>query len=112
MLIRVGYLDIDVRPMTREECALEDAEATYDLDNGVIYVNASVSPAQQAALLIHELIHAFFDAFHIKQKPLTEEYIAEQMQFALSCLIRDNPFLIMKLSAALVDGAPIFTKTD
>lgn len=106
MKIKVGYADYTVHPMEKT-LAGQEYLGLCDPDAQRLYVNPTMQPQAQACTLIHELIHAMFDAFALKHQQIgDEETICRALEVPLSNVIRDNPKLMEVLGKALRENKP------
>ena len=108
MLIKVDHRDISVEPMPAHETKCDGLFLNYERK---IYVSAALCPPEQAAVFLHELIHAIWA---IREFPyrLREEGVCAHLAPALATVIRDNPDLVLRLMQALEEGTPLFTKGE
>lgn len=84
-----------------------DACGYYFLDYPCeIAIDATMAPAEQATILIHEIIHSIY---HERKMPTraAEETVCHHLGIALAEIIRDNPDLLAAIGLALTDGVPI-----
>lgn len=107
MKVKIGAYDYRIVPFTG---ILSDAESAQGLcrpDTQTIYIDNRKPPQYQAAILIHELIHAIFASTNSDSKDLTEEDVCMTLDNPLAAMIRDNPELLKVLTAALAKNRPI-----
>jgi hypothetical protein len=107
MKIKVGYADYEVRGMSPLLSDADSCEGMCKTADQVIFIRTDRTPQAQACTLIHEMMHAAFDAFQLPRKKLDEEAICRALEIPLSNLIRDNPKLIEALQKALAGEKPI-----
>ena len=105
--IKVGYADVHVLPMDRTLSLQCDAVGLYSHTNHTIYIRRDHPPAEQAATLIHELIHACWAVFNMTRRKLDEEGVCQALEGPLATLFRDNPCLPALLHQATANGQPI-----
>ena len=108
MILKFGYRDIQVLPMSDEEADTERCSGWYR-DN-IIKVQESLDPPEQARILIHEILHAVFESFNIRRKRYNEELICKTLDKPLAQVLRDNPHLLKILNDAW-EGKSIFYMT-
>lgn len=99
MKFRVGYRDFDVIGYS-DRYDLNRLAGCCEKEEGRILIRADQSPAMQAVTLVHELIHAMFHVYRIKDAGLVEEDVAEGLEGPLTALLKDNPGLVK----TVVDG--------
>ncbi len=107
LVLKVGHADVAVRGMDSEESDGRDALGMFNGMTMSIVVRNAMAPAKQAEVLIHELLHACFEAYQIKGRGLTEEDVCTRLAPALACVLRDNPALPALLLQGLT-GLAIF----
>jgi hypothetical protein len=107
MKIKVGYTDYTVKGMPPGLADAESAVALCVADTQTIYLRTDLTPQKQGAALLHELVHAMFDAFGIPSRGLTEEDVATRLEIPLANLFRDNPRLPGVIRKALTEDKPI-----
>lgn len=109
MIIRTPTRELRVRAMYPGECYRRpgDADGLYYLTAPCeIAIDATQTPAYQATLLLHEIIHSIY---HEQKMPTraAEETVCVKLSCCLSEIIRDNPDVMAALGLALTDGVPI-----
>jgi hypothetical protein len=105
--IKIVHRDVQVRPMTASESSMSEAQGMYDND-GVIYIDADKPPNQQAAIFLHELLHAIHDCWELPKQMRDEEGICTALDVPLATVFRDNPRLFVDLTRTLLAGQPLF----
>ena len=105
MLIKVDHRNISVEPMPAHETKCDGLFLNYERK---IYVSAALCPPEQAAVFLHELIHAIWA---IREFPyrLREEGVCAHLAPALATVMRDNSGLLHRLEQALCENVPIVT---
>lgn len=111
MKLKVGYRDYEVlalHPDDAEENDMEDLDGFHrSVPRPIICIRADRTAEEQAAILIHELIHAMFRTYRLPSKGLTEEEVCSRLDPALAALFKDNPGLHGVLNKALCSGRKI-----
>lgn len=107
MKVKIGAYDYRIVAFKGILSDAESADGLCRPDTQTIYINASKPPQYQAALLIHELIHAIFASTNSDKTGMTEEDVCMTLDNPLAALIRDNPELLKVLTAALTKGKAI-----
>lgn len=99
--VRVGYQDITVRVISPEqEGRLEDNEGFYQSSKAMICINDRQCVSEQFATLIHEMLHACFYVYGMREvieSKDDEEYVVNTLASAMIKMFQDNPFLIKGL---------------
>ena len=98
MKLKIGPLDYQVRYRTAYEDP--DSYGQCHKEDETITLRADVSAGRQLDTLIHEVLHACYDAY-TRSGCLDEEAVCSFVGSALAAVIRDNPEFL----AALTKGA-------
>ncbi len=107
--LRIGHMTIHVLPMTDQLGRKLDAEGCYIEKNFTIFVRHRTSPAEQARILLHEILHACYDAGGWGDEARDQESICGLLDRALATLFLDNPHLLPIIAMALHHGTSIFS---
>lgn len=107
MKVKVGACDVEVLAMSPPLADAETACGTYNPRRKAIHIEAERTSADQAEILMHELLHAGFDCFALPKSRLTEEMVCTSLAPVLATIIRDNPGLLGLLHQALCNGKAI-----
>lgn len=90
--IRVGPFDISIKKLEGEE--LEKWCGTFSEAKHTIYLAETFeTPRQEAETAIHEIMHAIYSVFGVRDKD-QEERVVGLMSVGMASVIRDNPKLI------------------
>lgn len=101
------FVKIDHRTIRVEAMPANDKACGYYLDGpGVIQIDHTIPPDQQADTLIHEILHAIWASRSLPAR-VSEETAVTRLASALATVLRDNPDLPMWLEQALIEGVPI-----
>jgi hypothetical protein len=100
--IKVDHRSIRVEGVSPKE----DYVGLFDPTKGLIQVDRTLPPEEQAETLIHELLHAIWSSRHIKAR-VTEEEAVSQLASGLATILVDNPGLLGLLMSGL-QGLPLF----
>jgi hypothetical protein len=111
MKVKIGHLEYVVEAMHPEKADAERADGLCAPRLQKIFIRSDLPAAQQAGILIHELIHAIFHAHGLPDHRLTEEDVATRLEGPLASLIRDNPTLMQNLLKGLTGARPIVSVT-
>lgn len=104
MILRIQGHAVPVTPM--REKYRPDFNGFYMPEPRTISIDPEVSPFEQADTLLHECIHALWDALEMGKR-VTEENTATRLGTGLAELFRDNPALLPILAAAVHFNQPI-----
>ena len=107
MKVKIGAYDYRIRAFKGIVADAESAAGLCQPDTQSIYIDARKPPQYQAAVLIHELIHAIWASNSLKKTELCEEEVCGLLDNPLAALIRDNPKLLATLLDALLREVPI-----
>lgn len=100
-------LKIDHRTIRIEAMEHSDIACGYFLDHeGLIQIDHTIQPEQQADTLIHEVLHAIWRSRGLPDRA-TEEEAVNRLASGLATVLRDNPDLPLWLEQALHEGVPI-----
>lgn len=100
--LRVGHLDILVEPVSHELADKEEMHGCYLSSQFKIQIRHPYPPAEQARVLIHELIHAVYDVWrYTSDKSKDEESVCESLDIPLVKILQDNPQLLDRLKLAV-----------
>lgn len=103
MILRIGHRDILVLPLPPKETKVDGLFLNY---NNAIHVASTLHPAEQASILLHEIIHALYVIYEWPKK-MGEEQVCTRLAPALAAVMRSNPHLCEALECALRSGKPI-----
>jgi hypothetical protein len=101
-------MTIQVLPLSDGLSEKLDADGVYLEDKFTIMVRRRTSPAEQARILIHELLHACYDAGGWGDEGRDQEGICSILDRALAKVLVDNPHLFPILYLALHQETSIF----
>ena len=105
--IKVGHLEYEVLALTPKHVMCEGRNyGLHVIEDNIIYIDASQSPAEQVRILLHELIHAMCWAHNIPKQPRDEEQMCGILESPLAYLFRDNPGLQGVFASAFA-GKPL-----
>jgi hypothetical protein len=107
MKVKVGAYDYRIKPFKGIVADAESAAGLCQPDTQSIYIDSRKPPQYQAAVLIHELIHAIFASNSLRKTELCEEDVCGLLDNPLAALLRDNPKLLGVLMDALCRDVPI-----
>ena len=107
MKVKIGVYDYRIRAFKGVMADAESADGLCQPDTQSIYIDARKPPQYQAAVLIHELIHAIWASHNLKKTKLCEEDVCGFLDNPLAALLRDNPKLLAVLMDALSRDVPI-----
>ena len=109
LTLKVGFRDFSVFKVSDTDPDLLgcDGLCLNDRSWPCIYLSDKLAPAAQAEVLIHELMHAYWDAFNLPGR-VDEEGACKFFGVAMSTLIRDNPTLSGMLGLAIHRNEGIF----
>lgn len=105
MRIKVGPVDVTVTPLDRMTAVERGVCGLYHSATKKIEVSPRQTPQTQAAILIHELLHAVWDVHAIPKDG--EEAMILRLEAPLAGIIRDNPELLGVLHQALCNDVPV-----
>jgi len=103
MKIQVDYREFTVEAMPAHETRVDGLFLNYEHK---ILVDASLCPAEQASVLLHELIHAIWTVRGFPAR-LTEEQVCTMLAPALATVLKDNRDLWDRLGKGLWAGTPV-----
>lgn len=106
MKARVGYLDVPIRPMPTDFEHDVECSGYWSPNSCSIMVRTDLVPAEQARVVLHELLHACWFAYQLPDD-CDEETVVGRLDRALTALVRDNAGLFKDLQAALNDSKPL-----
>ena len=107
MKLKVGYATISVVGISPAESSAQGLNGGYTASMHRVEINTGLPPAEQAAVLVHELIHACFDVYGLKDEKLCEEDVCTALDGPLTALLTDNPTLPGVLHQAVNHGRNI-----
>lgn len=110
MRIRVGHLLYEICPLGVEEADERNIDGMCEHHTQRILIREELPPAQQAGVLIHELIHAMFHVYAMPRRGITEEQVAAGLEGPVAILLRDNPDIGTAIRQALDAGVPLVTE--
>lgn len=82
---------------------LGDHQGLCELDKNLIYVAQDRPSGDVANTIIHECLHAIFDAYGLDYEDEEEERLVTAIANGISQAIQRNPALIKKLAVLLND---------
>ena len=105
---RLGHMDVQVFPMSDDMGALGNALGCFIPEKYAIYVQASLAPAEQSRVLLHEILHA---CWHSASGPesASEERVCTTLDIPLSSILRNNPGIAEILIDGLINNLSIFS---
>lgn len=103
MRLRIGHLDYTVRPMREADDGNDVNYGECDTRAQEIRIDADFPASRQLEVLLHEIIHAAWDAYAMPALA-NEEHVANFVGCALAAVIRSNKSLLPVLTA-LREGA-------
>lgn len=96
--VRVGYQTITVDVCSdKDDDRLTDTEGFYLSSQARVLINDKQCPTEQFATLIHELLHAAFYTYGMREiitDKEKEEYVVNTLSSAIIQIFKDNPFLM------------------
>lgn len=93
-------------PISHKEADKHNADGYFVPDLGVIGIRHPDAPAEQARVLLHEVLHAIYQVWGYSDKPPAgEEEVCEFLDRALVKVFQDNPHLSAILALALGEPA-------
>jgi len=98
--IRVGWRDIHIVELGWQQSDADERFGDYDSNHGIIRVATHYGRARAAATLLHETLHAAWDAAHLDAKE-AEERAVTCLADVLSQVWRDNPEFVAFVSAGV-----------
>jgi hypothetical protein len=107
MKIKVSYGEVTVKGCSPAESDTNQMQACWRPLYHEIVIRTDLPPAQQAACLIHEMLHAIFSLHGLNNENLTEEEVCGILDGPLTAVLTDNPWLAGVLYQAVVHGAPV-----
>lgn len=105
--IKILSRDFVVEEMSEKEIGEGSYAGTCFCDKGIIKVSAEFSSQKQAAVLIHELLHAVWNEMGITSVSghetiqITEEKVVTRLANGLAAVVRDNPALMPAIQKGL-----------
>lgn len=102
MQIKVDHRNIRVEAMEHNAKAC----GFFHDHEGLIQIDYTIAPEQQADTLIHEILHAIWASRSMPSR-VSEEQAVTKLASGLATVLRDNPFLSLWLGEALAKGVPI-----
>lgn len=90
--IRVGPFDIKTKQLegeARDSCLGTFSETTLSISMRDVFE----TDQQEAETYLHELLHAIYNIYGIREKD-SQERIVTQMSIGMASVIRDNPDLV------------------
>ena len=103
MKLTIGHLDYEVRPMTEDDESHGVNNGETDLETQEILIDCSTSAARQMEVLLHEIVHALWNAYDMPARA-GEERVCGFLGNGLTAVMRANPHLLPVL-IAMRDGA-------
>jgi len=106
--LAIGHMTVVVAPMTDAQARKLEAEGVYIETKFLIMVRSRTSPAEQARVLIHELLHACYDAGGWGDEARDQEAVCGFLDRGLALVFQQNPSLLARLALALNHNIGIF----
>lgn len=98
--IRVGYRDYAILDLPWQGTDINERFGDCDVNHSVIRVSTAYGPVRAGNVLLHETLHAAYDAAHLTDKS-KEEQIVTGLADVMSQVWRDNPDFVEFVTAAL-----------
>lgn len=108
MKIKIDYREIIGEPLPAHETAVD---GLYLDSEHKIQINHTLCPEEQAAILLHELIHAIWTIRGFPAR-MAEEEVCTALAPALATVIHDNPLMMRSIILALTEHMPIFDEGE
>jgi hypothetical protein len=105
--IKVAYGHIDVVGLGPHDADEQGIDGSFSSRRHRIEIREDLPPAEQAKVLMHEIIHACFECFNLPHEKLDEERICLALDGPLTTVFTDNPWLIGVLHQAVTNGSRI-----
>lgn len=103
--LRVGHLDVSVIPWSDRDADCSEANGLYHAASDTIFIRESLSPIEQARVLLHEVFHCIWTTWGMDDMAIpSEESVCHRFSLGLTSVLRSNPSLVHLLSEALYDG--------
>ena len=109
--IRVSYISVAVEGEAPISAQGNQRTGAWIAGEHKILIRCDLPPAEQAATLMHELIHAIYSTYALKGRRLGEEDVCCQLEGPLVAVFTDNPWLAGVLHQAVNHGVPIVKPT-
>jgi hypothetical protein len=106
MNLKIGHYECPVLPFDPGKAIEADQNGLYDTTNKTIHIDSALTPVHQAEILLHEIIHAAWDAYGWVE-PMTEENCCSMLSKALAAILQANPNLAPTLMLALLNKKAI-----
>lgn len=107
MKLKAAHLVFNVTKMSKALADSQGWRAVCDMDDLEIQVDMRRPPAEQAELLLHEILHAYWWAVGWSEKGLSEEDAVLRASRAQAALFVDNEWLFKALHEATHKGKPL-----
>jgi hypothetical protein len=105
--LKIGYLTYTVSRMSKAEYEDESAWGLIVREESSIRIWPKIPAAEQARVLIHEVMHGCYDLLNPESTPLDEEGFCHLADRALATVFLNNPELLGMLHQALSNGKAI-----
>lgn len=101
-IVRVLATDFRLEHLPEEECRSRGILGDTDINEGTIRVRASLPRSKLREVLLHEILHALWDAMNLNEALIgktleTDELPVNALAVGLITFTRDNPRLAMFL---------------
>lgn len=107
MKLKIGHLTVPVVRLPDDHPEKGLVYGLYEPLTTKISLCPIAAPAKQAETLIHEILHAIYDAYGLGGPDHDEETVCSILGRGLAQVIKDNAALGGVLRAGLVDGSRI-----
>ena len=97
MIITIGSRDYRLKDWARDHAETASRFGQCDTNQGIIYVDESLTDDKKAVTLLHEIMHAVWVEWCLNDDD-KEERIVDAMAKGLTQTLRDNPELQQLLS--------------
>ncbi len=92
MTLRIGYRDVHVVELSKEEADKEEFFGDFDPSTGTIrLVQEGIPENLKGSTLIHEIIHALIYDAGLNLGDRREEEVTDALSNRISALFADNP---------------------
>jgi hypothetical protein len=107
MKLKVAHLPVGVFKFPPGMADAEDARGMCDMSVKQIFIDTRLPPVEQAEVLIHEMLHAFWFAVAWGDGKVPEEVCVTRASRGLTTLLVDNEGLFKVLHEAVHKGKPL-----
>ncbi len=105
--IKIGHRSFTVRAMTDAEQRVGNIVGQLRFTSEQILVWPKASAAEQARILLHEILHGVFEFSGDRRPRWDEESVISLLDGPLTMVLKDNPELFAVLHQALAHGRKI-----